>query len=179
MGAKDDCEFRISDLVKTLLELIFKPCGEFRWSAEGPVSQIHSLHLLVGAPGIFSDLLRVVQMLKRESRVRKATGSYRTYSSLVNCNLGSWVCNGRPAFRQNCTIGAWVCSERTELILQPFRDLTYVTAHSPSLPSLYLGHNTFSILSVASPTLQLILQPFFRFSHVTGSSFTSSCEPPI
>ena len=33
---------------------------------EGPVSQIHSPHLLVGAPGIFSDLLRFVQMLKRE-----------------------------------------------------------------------------------------------------------------
>ena len=40
---------------KTLMELIFNPCGEFRRSPEGPVSQIHSLHL-VGAPGIFSDL---------------------------------------------------------------------------------------------------------------------------
>ena len=51
-------------------------CGEFRWSPEGPVSQIHSPHLLVGAPRIFLDLLRFVQ-------VRKATGGYRTYSSLV------------------------------------------------------------------------------------------------
>ena len=40
-------------------------CGEFRWSPEGPVSQIHSPHLHVGAPGIFSDLLRSVQILKR------------------------------------------------------------------------------------------------------------------
>ena len=31
-----------------------------------PVSQIQSLHLHVGALGIFSDLLRSVQMLKRE-----------------------------------------------------------------------------------------------------------------
>ena len=38
---------------KTLMELIFNPCGEFRWSPEGPVSQIHSPHLLVGAPGIY------------------------------------------------------------------------------------------------------------------------------
>ena len=45
---------------------MFNPCGEFRWSPEGPVSQMHSPHLLVGAPGIFSDLLRSVQMLKRE-----------------------------------------------------------------------------------------------------------------
>ena len=43
---------------KTLMELIFNPCGEFWLSPEGPVSQIHSPHLLVGAPGIFSDLLR-------------------------------------------------------------------------------------------------------------------------
>ena len=42
------------------------PCGEFRWSPEGAVSQIHSPRLFVGAPGIFSDLLRFVQMLKRE-----------------------------------------------------------------------------------------------------------------
>ena len=32
----------------------------------GRVSQIHFPHFLVGAPGIFSDLLRFVQMLKRE-----------------------------------------------------------------------------------------------------------------
>ena len=31
MGAKDDWDFRISDLVsKTLMELIFNPYGEFR-----------------------------------------------------------------------------------------------------------------------------------------------------
>ena len=51
---------------KTLIELIFNPCGEFRRSSEGPVRQIHTPHLRVGAPGIFSDLLRSVQMLKRD-----------------------------------------------------------------------------------------------------------------
>ena len=50
----------------TLMELISNPCGEFRWSPEGPVSQIHSPYLHVGASGIFSDLLTPVQMLKRE-----------------------------------------------------------------------------------------------------------------
>ena len=48
------------------MELIFNFCGEFRRGPESPVSQIHSHHLYVGAPGIFSDLLRSVQMLKRE-----------------------------------------------------------------------------------------------------------------
>ena len=51
---------------KTFMKLIFKPCGEFRWNPEGPVSQIQCPHLRVGASGIFSDLLRSVQMLKRE-----------------------------------------------------------------------------------------------------------------
>ena len=48
------------------MELIFNPYGEFWRSLEGPVSQIHSPHLHAGTPGNFSDLLRSVQMLKRE-----------------------------------------------------------------------------------------------------------------
>ena len=39
---------------KTLMELLFNPCDKFRLSPEGPVGQIHSTHLLVVAPGIFS-----------------------------------------------------------------------------------------------------------------------------
>ena len=61
------------------MKLIFNPCGEFRRSPEGPVSQIHSPLLHVGAHGIFSDLLRHVQM-RKESGMRKETGSQRTYS---------------------------------------------------------------------------------------------------
>ena len=70
---------------------------------------------------------------------------------------------------------------RAELILQAFNHLTYVTAHSdsPSFPSLYLRHNSFSNPSVTSPTSQLILQPFFRLSYVTGFSLTSPGEPPM
>ena len=30
MGTKGEWDFQISDLVKTLMELIFNPCGEFR-----------------------------------------------------------------------------------------------------------------------------------------------------
>ena len=50
---------------KTLMG-IFSSWGEFRRNQEGSFSQIHSHHLHVCAPGIFSDLLRSVQMLKRE-----------------------------------------------------------------------------------------------------------------
>ena len=48
------------------MDLIFNPCGEFTWSAEGTVSQIHAPHLHVGAPRIFSDFLRSAEMLKKE-----------------------------------------------------------------------------------------------------------------
>ena len=68
---------------------------------------------------------------------------------------------------------------RAELILQPFRHFTCITAHSPTLSSLYLRRSSFCKPSVASPTSQFILQPFFRFSYVTGSSFTSPGEPPM
>ena len=66
-GAKDTGISGSPIWSKTLMELIFNPCGEFRWSPEGPVSKILSPHLDVGAPGIFSGLLNSLQMLKRES----------------------------------------------------------------------------------------------------------------
>ena len=50
------------------------------------------------------------------------------------------------------------------LILQPFRHFTYVTTHFPTLRLLYLRHSSFSNPSVASPTSQFIVKPFFRFS---------------
>ena len=80
MGTKGDWDFRISGLVKTLMELIFNPCGEFCWSPEGSVSQIHSPHHQVGAPGIFYDLLKTIQMLKREWGAESNGKSYRTNS---------------------------------------------------------------------------------------------------
>ena len=78
------------------------------------------------------------------------------------------------------------------LILQPFRHFTNVTSHSPTLPSLYLHHSSFSNPSVASatsvhsPTLlsfsnpsvaspksQLILQPFRCLTYVTSFPYPS------
>ena len=55
-----------------------------------------------------------------------------------------------------------------ELILQPFRHFTYVTAHSPAFPSLHLRHSSFPKLSVTSPTSQLIPQPFRHITYVTA-----------
>ena len=56
IGAKGDWDFRISDLAKTLMKLLYNPCGEFWWILEDPVSQIHSPHLHVGATAIFQIL---------------------------------------------------------------------------------------------------------------------------
>ena len=72
----------------------------------------------------------------------------------------------------------WICSAEEflelhgKLILQSFRHFTYVTAHSPTLASLYLRHSSFSNISVALPTSQLILQPFRCFMYVTAHSPT-------
>ena len=49
-----------------------------------------------------------------------------------------------------------VTSPMSQLILQPFRYFTYITAHSPTLPSLHLRHSSFSNPSFASPTSQAL-----------------------
>ena len=45
-------------------------------------------------------------------------------------------------------------------------------SYSPSFPSRYLRHSSFSNRSIASPTSQLILQPFLCFTYVTANSPT-------
>ena len=49
-----------------------------------------------------------------------------------------------------------VTSPTSQLILQPFHRFTYVTAHSPALPSLHLCHSSFSNPSFASPASQAL-----------------------
>ena len=71
--------------------------------------------------------------------------------------------------RMSCGVGKGTERLENELFLQPLRPFTYVTTHSPTLLVLYIRHSSFSNPSVASPTSQFILQPFFRFSYVTSS----------
>ena len=88
-------------------------------------------------------------------------------------------------WRMSCDVGE--VTERLENqnelwvgeVTESLENELYVTAHSPTLPSLYLRHNSFSNTSVASPTSQLILQPLFHLSYVTGFSLTSPGEPPM
>ena len=77
-----------------IMELIFNPCGQFRWSPEGSLS----------SPPLWCpwDLLRSFKVCSddEESGVRKATGSYRTYLSPVKLEpwFMSWqrkTCQGQ------------------------------------------------------------------------------------
>ena len=78
-----------------------------------------------------------------------------------------------------------VTSPTSQLILQPYRRFTYVTAHSTILPLLHIRHRLFTYVTwrasfsnpfVASPTSQFIIQPFRCFTYVTGNWSTSSSE---
>ena len=60
----------------------------------------------------------------------------------------------------------------------PLNPNTHTYIH-PTLPSLYLRQSSFSNPSIASPTSQLILQPFFCFSYITGSSLTTPGKLPM
>ena len=102
-------------------------------------------------------------------RILKSTAF--VHCKILNCTTTEML---QKILKQNYTN-----SSAFLLILQPFRHFTYVTAHSPTLPSLYLRHTTFSNPSVASPMSQLILQSFFCFSYVTSSSLNSPGEPPM
>ena len=93
---------------KTLIELIFNPCGEFRWSPEGPVSQIHSPHLHVRTPGIFSDLLRSVQILKKEWGAESNGKIPHLLIPSRTAALALKIFGGRPAF---CILGSCAYSE--------------------------------------------------------------------
>ena len=59
-------------------------------------------------------------------------------------------------FTQSSFSNFSVTSPTSQLILQPFRRFTYVTAHSPTLPLLHLRHSSFSNSSFASLTSQAL-----------------------
>ena len=79
---------------------------------------------------------------------------------------------GRASFSK-----PYIASPLSQLIIQPFRRFTYVTAHSTSLPLLHLRRGSFSNPSAALPTSQLSLQSFRCFTYVIGTSHTSPGEP--
>ena len=68
------------------------------------------------------------------------------------------------------------------LVLCSFSKLSVASPTSQLIlqpfPYIYLHHSSFSNPSVASPMSQFILQPFFCFSYVTGSFSNISATSP-
>ena len=121
----------------------------------------------------------------------------------MSCDIGEGLVNELCSFSK---LSVTSPTSQLILILQAFRHFTYDTAHSPTLPSLYLRHNSFSNPSFASPTRahspsfqslhlshssfwfpklfvtlptsQLILQPFPPFTYVTAHSPNPSVASP-
>ena len=77
-----------------------------------------------------------------------------------------------------------VTSPTSQLIIEPFRRFTYVTAHYRILPSLYLRHSSFSNTFFASPTWQalhlrhLANRPWLRIYqyHEITKVFPTACH---
>ena len=93
------------------MELIFNPCGEFRWSREGIVSQIHSPPASTLVPW---DLLRSFKVYSdakervRCGKQREATAPVQSLVKLQPWFLSLWW---KTCLRQNCSLGSWACSE--------------------------------------------------------------------
>ena len=74
-----------------------------------------------------------------------------------NVNKVSEVRGGERGKKESCSFSKLsVTSPTSQLILQPFRRFTQVTAHFPTLPLLHLRHSSFSNPSFASPTSQAL-----------------------
>ena len=91
---------------ETLMELIFSPYGDFRVQL---VKSILLTSMLV-PPGIFPDLLRSVQMLKREWGAER--NGKLLLVKLQPCILSlQW----KACLRQNCSLGSCACSKEPAL----------------------------------------------------------------
>ena len=75
---------------------------------------------------------------------------------------------------QNSFSNLSVTSPTSQLILQPFRPITYVRARSPTLPLLHLRHSSFSNPSFAFPTSQAL-----HLRHLASRSAHSPTFSPL
>ena len=67
----------------------------------------------------------------------------------------------------------YIASPMSQLILQPFRRFTYVTAHSTALPLLHLRHRHFTYFTAHSPTLSPLHLRHSSFYNPSAASPTS------
>ena len=113
-----------------------------------------------------SWIAQLVRALARKAKGWRMSSAHRIVESSAHS----------PTFpslhlRHNSFSNPSIALPTSQLILQSFRCLTYVTDHSPNL-SLLLRHSSLPNLSVTSPTSQFILQPSRRVTYVTAHSPT-------
>ena len=119
MGAKGDWDFWISDLVKTLMDLIFNSFGEFRCEVRrAQLAKSTLFNSMLWSLGYFYIFLGSVQMLKRQWGaeingklqhlfIRSKTVILVPEFAVENlpldrtANLGACVCREKPALGQN------------------------------------------------------------------------------
>ena len=89
-------------------------------------------------------------------RVRTLHGRLTRWRSWSACNVGEATEGLKNELWRRWSNGRVGECATSQLILQPFRRFTYVTAHSRTLPLLHLLHSSFSNPSFASPTSQAL-----------------------
>ena len=91
--------------------ILFNPWGEFQWSLEDPVSQIHSPYLQVGAPGIFVRSFNVCSDAKGRVGCGKQWEATAHIKSLVKLQPWFLSLRWKTCLWQNCSLGSCACSE--------------------------------------------------------------------
>ena len=129
---------------KTLMELIFNSCGEFRWSPEGPVSQIHSSPPRWCPWDLFRSFKVCLDVKERGcGKQREATAPIQSLIKLQpwflslrlktclrqNCNLCSCACSERPVLGQNTLMMIMILVMYAPLMTNwiPWHILVYIT----------------------------------------------------
>ena len=181
-----DISFSKPSVALPMSQLILEPFRYFTYvtSHSTTLPSLHLRHSSFSNPSVASPTSHLtLQPLHRFSYVIAHSPTLPLLH--LHHSLSSNPSFASPTSQQSSFSKLSDASPTSQLILQPFPRFTYVTGHSQTLPLLHLHHilssnpsfaspisqqSSFSKLSVASPTSQLILQLFRRFTYVTGHS---------
>ena len=134
------------------------------------------------SPIILSLLLRHRLLTYVTWRAAQRAGTWK-HPHKFRWKVKAFIFQGLPCLLQAVTkISTVYISHKGRCVLYIKRVTLFSGVRNSSIftiPSLDLRHSSVSNSSVVSPTSQLVLQPFFRFSYVTGCSLTSPDEPSM
>ena len=151
---------------KTMMELIFNLCGEFRWSPESPAS-------LISSPPCWGpwDLLRSVQMLKREwgaerngklahLSIPSKTAALVPESAVENLHLGRTAALVPEFAVKDLPLGRTLMMMYTGLSNVSIRTLLADLIYRTSNDLLYVRFEINFLLWIYSPLYSLLLLVF-------------------